>query len=133
MPNILHFLKPSLKLIPKNVNIFLILNGTRSWEEKYLRGNYAYYPIFKLTTFPYSSLSHGSILNLLIESNQSNFGIMDHDLYIFNKEIFNKLIFNKDECVIGAFKLTNEKAALTFPTTQFMFFNVSLIKKIMDK
>ncbi len=45
MPNILHFLKPCLNLIPKNKNIFLILNGTRSWEEKYLRDNYAYYPI----------------------------------------------------------------------------------------
>jgi hypothetical protein len=133
MPNILHFLKPCLKLIPKNVNIFLILNGTRSWEEKYLRENYAYYPIFKLITFPYSSFSHGILLNLLIENNQSNFGIMDHDLYIFNKEIFNKLTFNKDECVISAFKETNKKAALTYPTTHFMFFNVSLIKKIMVK
>jgi hypothetical protein len=133
MPNILHFLKPCLKLIPKNKNIFLILNGTKSWEERYLRENYAYYPIFKLITFPHSSLSHGTLLNLLIENNQSNFGIMDHDLYIFNKEIFNKLIFNKDECVIGAFKLVNKKAALTFPTTHFMFFNVSLIKKIMVK
>jgi hypothetical protein len=133
MPNVLHFLKPCLKLIPKNKNIFLILNGTRSWEEKYLREYYAYYPIFKLITFPHSSLSHGTLLNLLIENNQSNFGIMDHDLYIFNKEIFNKLIFNKDECVIGAFKLMNKKSALTFPTTNFMFLNVSLIKKIMVK
>lgn len=133
MPNVLHFLIPCLKLIPKNKNIFLILNGTRSWEEKYLRENYAYYPIFKLITFPHSSLSHGTLLNLLIENNQSNFGIMDHDLYIFNKEIFDKLIFNKDECVIGAFKLMNKKSALTFPTTNFMFLNVSLIKKIMVK
>lgn len=133
MPNILHLLNPCLKLIPKNIDIFLILNGTRSWEEKYLRDNYAYYPIFKLITFPHSSLLHGSLLNLLIENNQSNFGIMDHDLYIFNKEIFNKLIFNKDECVIGAFKLMNKKSGLTFPTTHFMFFNVSLIKKIMVK
>ena len=58
MPNVLHFLKPCLKLIPKNKNIFLILNGTKSWEERYLRENYAYYPIFKLITFPFSSLSH---------------------------------------------------------------------------
>ncbi len=133
MPNILHFLKPCLNLIPKNINLFLILNGTSSWEEKYLRENYAYYPIFKLITFPYSSLSHGTLLNLLIENNQSNFGIIDYDLYIFNKDIFNKLIFNKDECVIGAFKLMNKKSGLTFPTTHFMFFNVSLIKKIMVK
>jgi len=133
MPDILHFLKPCLKLIPENINIFLILNGTSSWEEKYLRDNYAYYPIFKLITFPHSSLLHGTLLNLLIENNQSNFGIMDHDLYIFNKEIFDKLIFNKDECVIGTFKLINKKSELTFPTTHFMFFNVSLIKKIMVK
>ena len=45
--------------------------------------------------------------------------------------MFDELSFQADECVIGAFKLENEKAGLTFPTTHFMFFNIDLLKKLM--
>lgn len=131
MPNILHLLIPCLKLIPPKVNVFFILNGTAGWEENYLRKNFKGYPIFKLSAFPYSSLSHGSVLNLLLRNNDANFGIIDHDLFIFNPQIFDELNFSKDECVIGVFKLGNKKAQLTFPTTHFMFFNVKPIHQIM--
>ena len=131
MPNILHFLIPCLKLIPRKVNVFLILNGTAGWEENYLRKNFNGYPSFKLITFPHSSLSHGSVLNLLLGNNDSNFGIIDHDLFMFNPQIFDELDFKEDECVIGVFKLGNKKAQLTFPTTHFMFFNIKRIHQIM--
>jgi len=131
MPNILHFLVPSLKLIPRKVDVFLILNGTANWEENYLRKNFKGYPIFKLNNFPYSSMSHGTVLNLLLRNNDSNFGIIDHDLFLFNPQIFDDLSFKKDECVIGAFKLKNTKAQLSFPTTHFMFFNIKRIHRIM--
>jgi hypothetical protein len=131
MPNILHLLIPCLKLIPPKVNVFLILNGTAGWEENYLQKNFNGYPIFKLSVFPHSSLSHGSVLNLLLRNNDANFGIIDHDLFIFNPQIFDELNFRQDECVIGVFKLTNKKAQLRFPTTHFMFFNVKRIHQIM--
>jgi hypothetical protein len=131
MPNIMHFLIPCLNLIPPKVNVFLILNGTSSWEEDFLRNHFDGYPIFKLKPFPRSSLSHGSVLNLLLKNNDANFGIIDHDLFIFNPHIFDELSFKKDECVIGAFKLRNTKAQLTFPTTHFMFFNIKPIHRIM--
>jgi hypothetical protein len=131
MPNTLHFLNPCLTMIPDHVNLVLILNGTKSWEEKYLRETYHNYPIFKLITCPRSSLSHGTVLNLLLGNNTSNFGIIDHDLFIFNPAIFDELTFQADECVMGAFKLENQKAGLIFPTTHFMFFNIDLLKKVM--
>lgn len=133
MPNILQFLVPCIKLLPTNINVLLILNGATNSEEKYLRDNYPTYPIFKLKNFINSTLSHGDVLNLLLLNNQSNFGIIDHDLYIFNKDIFNNLTFKQNEFVIGAFKVTNKKAKLTFPTTHFLFFNVNLVKGIMSK
>jgi len=68
-------------------------------------------------------MSHGTVLNLLLRTNDSNFGIIDHDLFLFNPQIFDDLSFKKDECVIGAFKLINTRAQLSFPTTHFMFFN----------
>jgi hypothetical protein len=133
MPDTLHFLNPCLRLIPPDVNIVLILNGIHKWEENYLRKYYRQYPQFKLIACPVSSLSHGSVLTLLLTSNQTNFGIIDHDFYCFNKDVFNQLSFNAKECVIGAIKFTNPKSQLDFPATHFLFFNITLIKKIMQK
>lgn len=130
MPNTLHFLIPCLKLIPKTVSVFLILNGTKKWEAIYLRNHFGDYPIFELKTIPRSSLSHGIVLNLLIDHNHSNFGIIDHDLYIFNPAIFGNLGFEGEECAIGAFKLVNQKAKLEFPTTHFLFFNLRVLKSL---
>lgn len=133
MPNTLHFLLPCLKLIPRTVNIFLLLNGVKDWEEDYLKKHCANYPIFKLRGLLHSSLPHGSVLNLLIDYNNSNFGIMDHDLYVFNPAIFTGLEFDKAECAIGVFRLTNQKAGLVFPTTHFLFFNTKRIREIRKK
>ena len=128
MPNILHFLKPCLALVPKKIRVFLILNGTRGWEEEYIRDHYPEYPAFSLITFPCSSLSHGVVLNLLIRNNPSNFGIIDHDLYLFDKGVFDRLEFGKDECVIGLFEIVNRRSGLSFSTTHFMFLNVDLVR-----
>jgi len=133
MPNTLHFLFPCLRLIPNTVNVLLLLNGVDAWEEKYLKDHCRDHSIFRLTTFCHSSLSHGSVVNLLIDHNDSNFGILDHDLYLFNPTIFSRLKFEGDEFAIGAFKLTNKKAGLEFPTTHFLFLNIDLVKRIRNK
>ena len=111
----------------------LILNGTEAWEEEWLRAHCGDHPAFRLRTFPLSSLSHGSVVNLLLDHNESNFGILDHDLFVLNPGVFNDLTFQEGECVIGAFKLTNTKARLAFPTTHFLFFNTQLIKQVCVK
>lgn len=133
MPNILHYFIPCIKLIPKNINLFFILNGTDKREDDFLRNLCKNYPIFKLKLLPHSCLSHGRLLNLLITYNQSNFGIIDHDLYIFNKDIFSQLKFDSNEFIIGIYKITNTVSQLTFPITQFLFFNIIIIKNIMRK
>lgn len=133
VPDTLHLLNPCLKLIPKSVRVFLILNGAQKWEEEYIQKEYPNQPIFKLSTFPGSSLSHGTVLTLLLKQNEKNFGIIDHDLYVFNKKVFEDLDFEPNECVIGAFQIKNERAELIFPTTHFMFFNTPLIRGLMDK
>ena len=127
MPRTLHFLIVCLKLIPKKVNVILLLNGIDSWEEAYVRRHCEEYPIFRLSTCPKSSLSHGSVLNLLIDRNDSNFGILDHDFFIFNPALFDNLRFEDTTFAIGAFKLRNSKAGLEFPTTHFLFFNIELV------
>ena len=37
VPNSLHFLIPCLKCLPESIYITLILNGTKRWEEAYLK------------------------------------------------------------------------------------------------
>lgn len=133
VPNTLHLLNPCLKLIPSKIRVFLILNGVKRWEAEYIQRNYPNHPVFKLSSFPGSSLSHGTVITLLLKQNETNFGIIDHDLYVFNQKIFEELDFGLNECVIGAFQVENEKAGLIFPTTHFMFFNTPLIRGIMGK
>ena len=133
VPNTLHLLNPCLKLLPDNLKIFLILNGVKKWEAKFIQKNYPNYPTFKLSTLHGSSLSHGTVLTLLLNHNEKDFGIIDHDLYIFYQKVFDELTFGPKECVIGAFQINNEKAGVIFPTTHFMFFNSQLIRGIMDK
>ena len=36
MPNVLHFLLPCLRLIPRDVDLTLVYNGARAWERDYL-------------------------------------------------------------------------------------------------
>ncbi|MFZ0932494.1 MAG: hypothetical protein WAN11_28100 [Syntrophobacteraceae bacterium] len=131
MPNTLHFLVPCLRLIPNTVNVLLILNGVDAWEEEYLKVHCRDHSIFRLTTFCHSSLSHGSVVNLLIDHNDSNFGILDHDLYVFNPTIFSRLKFAGDEVAIGAIKWTWTGPEI--PRTHFLFFNIELVKKIRNK
>ena len=133
MPNTLHYLLVCLKLIPKSVNVLLLLNGIDPWEEEYLRKQCGDYPVFELARCPKSSLSHGSVLNLLIDQNDANFGVLDHDMFVLNHAVFDNLSIEKNEFAIGAFKLRNKKAGLEFPTTQFLFFNIEWVKRIRTK
>ena len=133
VPNKLHLLNPCLKLIPSHIRVFLIFNGIQKWEAEYIQENYPHHPAFKLSTHPGSCISHGAVLTLLLKGNHKNFGIIDHDLYIFNETVFEELDFEPNECVIGVFQIENQTAGLIFPTTHFMFFHTALIRAVMDK
>lgn len=133
LPGTLHFLMPCLELLPANLSVFLILNGTQEWENAYLKQKFSNRPSFKLATLPHSSLAHGRVLNLLLENNHQNFGILDHDLYIFSAHVFDQLALNYNQYALGAFELSNKKAGISFPTTHFLYFNTRLVKKIMHK
>lgn len=133
MPNTLHFLQACLRLIPSHVSVFLILNGAHKWELDYLRKTKTEFPVFVLRLLPYSYLPHGTVLSMLFEGNQKNFGIIDSDLFIFDVRLFEQLSFQKSEFVLGAFEVVNKRLNLCFPSTHFMFFNVPIIKRIITE
>jgi len=133
MRNSLHLLAPCLKLIPRSVNIFLIINDIQKWEEDYLRKTYADFPIFRLNGISGCTFKHGTVLNMFLKKNAYDFGIIDHDCFIFDKNVFKNLKFKKDEFVKYFYLNINKKTNIIFPRTHLMFFNVGLIKKIMKK
>ncbi len=133
MPGKIHFLEPCIELIHNRINLFVILNGVKKNEKKIITDKYPDIPLFELKRFFGSSIPHGDVINLLLQANESNFGLIDHDLYIFNKEIFNQLDFESDEYIAGPFELYNRKADISFPATFFLFINTKIVKKIMNK
>jgi len=78
-------------------------------------------------------LAHGDVITLLLKSNTKNFGILDHDLYLFDDEVFSNLNFEKDECLLAIYAEQSEKTGLIYPHTCFLFFNVSLISNLMSR
>jgi len=133
MPGTLHFVLPCVRLVPAGVSLVLLLNGAAAAEADLLERRFPHRPAFRLAALPGSSLSHGGVLNLLFAAQDQDFGILDHDLYVFQPEIYQQLHLD-DNCVaVGAFRLYNRKANLFFPTTHFLFFNIKLIKNIIKK
>src|SRR2546421_4817789 len=77
MPGTLHFLIPCLTLLPQGLQVVLVANGARRWELAALRRRFPRYPICRLVALPWSSLSHGQVLTLLLHTAPRNFGVLD--------------------------------------------------------
>ena len=131
MPDTLHFLIPCLRLLPPEQKIFLIFNGAANWEQKLLLNEFNNRPALKLVTLPLSTINHGAVINLFFYANDNNFGIIDHDLYIFDPEIFKQLTFKNNQFMKAIFSDENRFNGMIYPHTFFLFFNTSKLKKIM--
>ena len=133
MPETLHFVLPCLSLLPAHIRVLLIANGAAKWERQYLARAFPQYPIFKLKTFPSSSLSHGTVLTLLLASNEGPFGVLDHDCYVFDTSVFGDLGFGERDCLVAAFGNTAPQLGIPYPETYFLYFNSKLLKPIMQR
>jgi hypothetical protein len=115
------------------MRVILIANGAAEWERQYLARAFPQYPIFKLKTFPGSSLSHGTVLTLLLASNEGPFGVLDHDCYVFDPSIFRDLEFGERECLVAVFGNTAPRLGIPYPETYFLYFNSKLLKPIIER
>jgi hypothetical protein len=75
------------------MQIILLLNGCSRREAALVLMHWPDIPQFRLTTMPYSSVGHGAVINMLLENNDEDFGILDHDLYLFDKSVLKNLHF----------------------------------------
>jgi len=133
MPNTLHFLNPCLRLINRKVNICLLFNGAKQWERNFIKTHFPGLPSQRLIALPGSSVSHSDVLNLLLQTNKNNFGVIDHDAYVFNDSVFEDLSFADNEFLIAYFYGYSKKAEMYFPLTHFLFFNTKIILDIMRR
>lgn len=132
MPNTLHYLIPCLQLIPDDIPTYLIFNGAKRWERKKLTKMFAQRPAITLLTLPFSSVNHGPVINLLFAVNQCNFGIIDHDLYIFDKTLLQQRSFTNNQSMRAVFKGVNPNTGMEYPHTFWLFFNCTSLKQIMQ-
>lgn len=133
MPNTLHYLIPCLQLIPTEISLFLVFNGAQAWERAKLKALFKNRPCVKLVTLPFSSVNHGPVINLFLHQNHSNFGIIDHDLYIFDEQLLRQRDFTNKQSMRAVFKGVNQISGLTYPHTFFLYFNTQVLKQIMQK
>jgi hypothetical protein len=132
VPRTLDLLDYCLKLLPADLNVFLILNGLADWERAYIAAEYPDIPHFTLETRS-GSILYDRVLDLLMEENECDFGILDQDCFVLDESLFDQLQFRRNELVMSPFFSANNEAKIEFPRTYFLYFNVPVVKGIRDK
>lgn len=133
MPYTLHFLLPCLALLQGRAQVVLLNNGAHRWERRLLTERFAALPMFDLWTLPGSSVAHGHVISLLLANHRGNFGIIDHDCYVFDHTLFEQLAPADDECLLSLFGEASRSVAFTFPLTFFLFFNAEVLRRLMQR
>jgi len=133
MPRTLHFLLPCLDLLVGQVSVLLLGNGVRAWEREFLQARHPDMPFFELRTLPGSSVAHGDVISLLLAHDDSNFGILDHDCYVFDPTVFAQLDPGDRECMVGVFPGFSTKTGIFYPETFFLFFHTKLLRELMQR
>lgn len=131
----IHYLLPCLDNIPQqvkenSVDIALVANGLTRWELNFLSSKTSF-PMFQLQVAPKSSMSHGHVLNLLLEGSKKNFAILDHDLYGTSSKLWNELTDTQPEFMRGLLPNSNRHLNRQFPRTRLLFVNSQAIRDLM--
>lgn len=133
MPRTLHFLLPCLELLPADMRVELLVNGAAAWEQRVLAERFPRMRQLRLATLPGSSQSHGDMLNLMLKNSVGEFGILDHDLYVFDPGLFEQLGFRDRECMLGIYGDVSRQTGLAYPLTHFLYFNTPLLRDLMRR
>ena len=133
MPQTLHFVLPCLRLVVQEAAVILLLNGVRQWEADLLRARFPDLPQFRVATLPNSSVGHGSMINLLLRHNDRDFGILDHDLYLFDRSVLRQLHFADGEFLLCLLSDASADGKWVYPLTHFLYFRVGIFRNLMER
>ena len=133
MPGTLHFLLPCLALLPADLRVLLIVNGAPPWERDLVARRFPGLPMCILTRLPGTSLAHGDVITLLLGSNPADFGMLDHDCYVFDRRIFEDLVPGPGRCLTAVFGGVSNKTGLSYPETFFLYLHTAVLTDIMSR
>jgi hypothetical protein len=131
MPGTLHFLMQCLALIPRRIKVVLLANGAAAWERRALQHAHPELALFTLRTLPSSSVPHGDVITLLLRNNHAPFGILDHDLYVFDQSVYDQLSFRPNEFALALF--WGRGRGVPYPHTFFLYFDPQPIQRVMQR
>lgn len=129
MPRTLHFLLPCLRLVAGDLRIILLLNGASDWEAALLKQRFPDLPQFRVATLPGSSVNHGAMVDMMLRHNEHDFGILDHDLYLFDRSVLQELHFSDAEFLLCL--LAESGPRWTYPLTHFLYFRSAVWQRLM--
>ena len=133
MPGTLHFLLPCLAQLPPQLEVMLLGNGAKRWERRLIARRFPALPFCTLARLPGTSVTHGDVITLLLETNDANFGLIDHDCYVFDRRIFESLAPGSDDCLTAVFGGISAKSGLAYPETWLLFLNVAVLRTLMNR
>lgn len=131
VPRALHFLIPAASLIQRHARIVFVLNGVSRTEEQALRDRFPAVPTLRLWTLPGTCWPHGHLLSVLLRSSGRDFGIIDHDFFLFDDTVFEQLRFAEDEFAVCADAWRNAPTGSEVPTTHFMYLHTRRLQEVM--
>lgn len=130
IPGSLHLADLCIRHLPKEQNIVLLLNNLSEWELEWAKSNLVCAGLIHIQCL----LDHPVVLNVLFEVLNKPFGVMDYDCYFTNKNGFQQFRSIEDNSLGNVvFSEWIDELGLYLPHTHAMFFNTSLVKKVMEK
>lgn len=128
----IHLMELSLRFVPSNVNLIIILNGMDRWEQEWVRKNFQSRPIINIDSKYH--IAHGKIIDMLFDNLDKSFGIIDYDCFIFDQSCFWEIQKLEPNILINSlFESSSTIEKLILPHTFFLFFNTQLINFIRNK
>lgn len=133
MPGTLHFLLPCLALLPETLDVVLIGNGASRWERRQVMRRFPAHRYCALARLPATSLTHGDVITLLLESDAADFGLLDHDCYVFDRRIFDALAPGPNDCLTAIYGDVSARTGIAYPETYLMFLHAALLRGLMAR
>ena len=133
MPQVLHFLLPCLSLLRGHVPLVLLGNGAAPWEMTVLRQRLPEAPQMVLARLPASSVDHGDLVGLLLHHHPGDFGIVDHDAYLFDSALLARLQPQPGDAVVTAMADHHPGLPMVVPLTHLMMFRTEELRALMHQ
>jgi len=126
----LHIMELSLRYVPTNVELVLVLNGMEKWEQEWAKQHFTTKAVIIIDSN--QALAHGKVLDMLFDCYSKPFGILDYDCFVFNPTCFTKIQSISSPSLLNAL-FESKKLNPRIPQTYFLFFNSPIINLLKSK